>query len=190
MWEWSYMLLRNCLGHARYPSFRERIVDLTRVPIHARGTRDVDNVSRLAVLYAEVRRRSAHNLERRGCVQVHDGVPLLVRHLVDHAVPRVARVVDDDVDLAVAEVGGFLDERLDVRVVEYVAGDRDGRAARLLDVVDYGLRFLCAVSNRDTQWWVKLAASTYWHQHPQRQPSRPHSQTVAQPRPQFPVLSP
>ena len=94
-------------------------------------------------------------------MQVHDGVPLLVRHLVDHAVPRVARVVDDDVDLAVAEVGGFLDERLDVRVVEYVAGDRDGRAARLLDVVDYGLRFLCAVSNRDTQWWVKLAASTY-----------------------------
>jgi hypothetical protein len=42
-------------------------------------------------------------------------------HLVNHAVPGVACVVDDDVDFAVAELCGLLDERLEVFVVEHVA---------------------------------------------------------------------
>jgi hypothetical protein len=62
---------------------------------------------------------------------------------VDHAIPCVARVVDDDVDLAVAKVGGFLDERLDVGVVEDVACYRDGLAAIGLDGGDYGFGFFC-----------------------------------------------
>jgi hypothetical protein len=192
MREWIYILLRNGLGHAGDTRLREGIVNLTRVAVHTRSARDVDDVSRLAVLHAEVWGRSADNLERRCCVQVDDGVPLLVRHLVDHAVPRVAGIVDDDVDLAVAKVGGFLDERFNVGVVEDIAGDRDGRAAGLLDFVDYRLRFLCAASVRELGVVGTLAGEekAYWHQHPQRQPSRPLSQTVAQPRRQFLVLSP
>jgi hypothetical protein len=118
---------------------------LSSVSIHTTCTRDVDDVPGLAILDAEIRRRSPNNLERRGRVQIDNGVPLLVGHLVDYTVPCVARIVDDDVDLAVAEFGGLLDERLDVGVVEDVAADCDGLAAILLDAVDYGFRLLCAV---------------------------------------------
>lgn len=63
---------------------------------------------------------------------------MLVRHLVDHAVPCISRIVDDDVDLAVSELGGLFDERLDVSVVEDVAADSDGLSAGGFDRVDYG----------------------------------------------------
>jgi hypothetical protein len=78
-------------------------------------------------------------------MQVDNGVPLLVRHLVDHAVPCVARVVNDDVDLAVAKLRSLLNERLDVGIVEDVACDCNGAAAVLLDLVDYGLGLFCVV---------------------------------------------
>ena len=107
-------LLRNGLGEARDAGLGERVVDLAHVAVHARGGRDVDDAARLAVLDAEVGRRGAHEVEGRGAVQRDDGVPLLVGHLVDHAVPGVAGVVDNDVDLAVAEGGGLGDELLDV----------------------------------------------------------------------------
>lgn len=54
---------------------------------------------------------------------------------MDHAVPRVAGVVDDDVDLAATELGGFGDEGLDVGGVEDVTGNADGLAAILVDGV-------------------------------------------------------
>jgi hypothetical protein len=79
-------------------------------------------------------------------MQVDNSVPLLVRHLVNDTVPCITRIVDDDVDLAVAKLRSLLDERLDVSIVEDVAGYRDGAAAVLLDLVDYGLCLLCAVS--------------------------------------------
>jgi hypothetical protein len=139
------ILFGNGLGHARHTRLRHGVVQLPSISIHTRRTRDVDDVPWLAVLDAEVWRRSAHNLERRGSVQVDDGVPLLVRHFVDHAVPCVARVIDDDVDLAVAKLRRLLNERLDVGIVEDVARDSDGAAAVLLDLVDYGLGLLCAV---------------------------------------------
>ena len=40
----------------------------------------------------------AQDAKRRGHVAVDDRVPLLVGHLLDHVVPRVAGIVDDDVD--------------------------------------------------------------------------------------------
>jgi hypothetical protein len=143
----EHILFRNRLRHARHTRLRQRVVDLPRIAIHTRRARDVDNVPRLAVLDAEVRRRLAHNLERRRRVQVDNRVPLLVRHLVDDAVPCVAGIVDDDVDLAVAKVGRFLDERLDVGVVEHIAADCNGAAAVSFDLVDDGLRFLYAASD-------------------------------------------
>ena len=52
---------------------------------------------------------------------------------MDHAVPGVACVVDDDVDLAVAEVCGLLHERFEVFVVEHVSWCGDSLATALLD---------------------------------------------------------
>ena len=64
---------------------------------------------------------------------------------MDHAVPGVACVVDDDVDLAVAEVCGLLDERVDVFVVEHVSGDSECLAAALVDGICDVLCFICGV---------------------------------------------
>ena len=64
-------------------------------------------------------------------------------NLVDDAVPCEARVVDDDVDLAVAEFRRFLDECVDVRAVKHVARYGDGTAAGLVDLLGYCFRFLC-----------------------------------------------
>ena len=58
---------------------------------------------------------------------------IIETNLVDHAIPGVACVVDDDVDLAVAEVCGLLDQRIDVFVVEHVSGDSECLAAALVD---------------------------------------------------------
>jgi hypothetical protein len=69
-------------------------------------------------------------------------MPLLVCHLVDYAVPCISGIVDDDVDLAAAELRGLEDEGLDVGVVEDVAGDRDGATTGLFDGCDYGFGFL------------------------------------------------
>ena len=74
-----------------------------------------------------------------------DGSESGITYLVDHAVPSVACVVDDDVDLAVAEVCGLLDERVDVFVVEHVSGDSECLAAALVDGVCDGLCFVCGV---------------------------------------------
>lgn len=64
-------------------------------------------------------------------------------YLVDHAVPGVACVVDDDVDLAAAEVCGLLDERVDVLVIEHVSRGSERLAAVLVDGVCDGLCFFC-----------------------------------------------
>jgi len=130
------ILLCNRLRHARNSRLCKCIVNLPRVSIQTARTANINDIPRLAILDPKVRRRSAHNLERRGSVQVDNGMPLLVRHLVDDAVPCVARVVDDDVDLAVAEVCGVFDELGDVGVVHHVAHDSDGGAARCVDAVD------------------------------------------------------
>lgn len=70
-------------------------------------------------------------------MEIDDGIPLLVRRPMDHAVPREAGVVNDDVDLAIAELGGFLDELVYVGVDEDVAGDCDRAAAGLVDLAGY-----------------------------------------------------
>lgn len=49
------------------------------------------------------------------------------------AVPGVAGAHDEDVDLAVAEGGGFGDQGLDVGRVEDVAAEGDGLAAGFAD---------------------------------------------------------
>lgn len=79
-------------------------------------------------------------------MQVYNRVPLFVCDFVDHAVPREAGIVHDEVDLAAAELRGFLDEVFDVLVVEDVAGDGDGLATRLVDLVGYLFRLFWEIS--------------------------------------------
>ena len=87
---------------------------------------DVDDTSWLPVFDTEVGGQLAHEAERSGVVYGEDGVPLLIRHLVDHAVPRETRVVDEDVDLAIAEVCRRFDEAFNVARVKDVTWDGDG----------------------------------------------------------------
>jgi hypothetical protein len=67
----------------------------------------------------------------------------MLTYFVDYAIPGVACVVDDDVDLAAAEVCGLLDQRVDVPVVEHVSRDGEGLAAVLVDGVCDGFCFFC-----------------------------------------------
>lgn len=75
-------LLGQRLGQARHAGLGDRIVDLPGVAVRAARRGDVDDVARLPVLDAEVRRRRTDQLEGRAGVQVEDRVPLLVRRLV------------------------------------------------------------------------------------------------------------
>jgi hypothetical protein len=119
-------LFRDRLGHARHARLGNRVINLARIAVRAGGARNLHNTSWLAVLDAEVGRGFAHEAEWRGVVYGEHRVELLVAHLVDHPVPRVAGVVDDDVDLAAAEVGRCFDELREVRRVCHVAGHGDG----------------------------------------------------------------
>ena len=143
-------LLRNRLGHPRHARLRNTVVDLPRVAVRAGGTGDLDDAARLAVFDAEVGRGFAHEAEGRRVVHVDHGAELLVARLVDHAVPRVAGVVDDDVDLAVAEVGGRFDELGEVGRVGHVAGDGDGAVrVRLVDGFGDLIALFCPVERGD-----------------------------------------
>lgn len=66
-------------------------------------------------------------------------------YLVNHAVPSVACVVDDDMDLSVAELGCLLDELIDVGVAEHITWNRGCLAAGGVDRVCDLLRFLCSL---------------------------------------------
>ena len=109
---------------------------------------------------AEMLLEGAQDAERRGQVDVEDGVPLLVAHLLDDRVPGVAGVVHHD--MAVAE---GVDRGLDDAVAEVglgdvaVAGHRlaaqlgdlgDGLLGRrLVDVVDHHLGAVAHQAQRD-----------------------------------------
>jgi len=62
---------------------------------------------------------------------------------VDHSVPRVACVVDDDMDLAVAKLGGLLDKFIDVFVAQHVPWNCQRASAILLDRLGDVLCLLC-----------------------------------------------
>ena len=121
-------LLADGLGEPEHAGLGEGVVRLPRVPARAARAADVDDASGFAVLDAEVGCRGADELEGRGGVEGEDGVPLLVRHLVDHAIPGKAGVVHDDVDFAGSKLGGLLHEVVDVTGAEHVAWDGNGGA--------------------------------------------------------------
>jgi hypothetical protein len=62
---------------------------------------------------------------------------------VNHTVPSIPSVVDDDVDLAVAELCSLLHKRVEVLVVEHVAWGGDGFATALVDGIGDALCLFC-----------------------------------------------
>lgn len=62
---------------------------------------------------------------------------------MNNPVPCKPGIVDDNMDLAVAELGCLVDESLDVLVVENVSDDCNGAAGLgAVDGVDYAVCFL------------------------------------------------
>ena len=61
-------------------------------------------------------------------------IPLLIRHFMNHAIPRITRIINNNVDLAISECCGFLDQDGEVRRVRDVSWDGDRAVGR--SVVD------------------------------------------------------
>src|SRR5512132_2510497 len=103
-------LLRQRLRETDDRSLARRVRDLAGVAVQTGDRRHVHDLSlhdAPFVLFllrelAQRFRRRAEDPERRARVHVEHGVPLVVGHLLDHAVPRVAGVVHDDVEPAEA----------------------------------------------------------------------------------------
>mmetsp|Transcript_4065 Transcript_4065/g.12229 ORF Transcript_4065/g.12229 Transcript_4065/m.12229 type:complete len:291 (+) Transcript_4065:107-979(+) len=100
-------LLGHRLGQAHDPRLGRRVVGLARVPVDPRRGGDVENNPRLRLSCLadfllggrpHVLTRLLDEPEGNGAVNFEHGLPLLFGCLVDHTVPGVARVVDDDVD--------------------------------------------------------------------------------------------
>jgi hypothetical protein len=70
-------------------------------------------------------------------VEGNNGIPLLVGCLVEDGIPGESGIVDNDVDLAVAEFGSLLDELWDVGVVEEITWNGNGRATGGVDFLCY-----------------------------------------------------
>jgi len=136
-------LLRDRFRQARDARFGEGVVGLSRVAVDAARAADVDDGSGFAVFEAEIGRRGADEAEGGGRVQREDCGPLLVAHFVDHAIPGEAGVVDEDVDFAGAEVGGGVDEVVDVGCVEHVTWDGECFPAGGVDALGDGFGFGC-----------------------------------------------
>ena len=105
---------------------------------------NIDNHPIIPILDPKVLARLPDQPERRRIMHRQDRIPLLIRDFMDHAVPRISRIVNDDVDFSVAELCGFLDEDREVCWVGDVAGDgeRAGSAGRgIVDCFGGGVRF-------------------------------------------------
>jgi len=65
-------------------------------------------------------------------------------NLMDDTVPGISSIVDNDVDLAVAKLCGFLNQLVDVVIVEHISRNSNCLAARLVDFIYYILGLLCS----------------------------------------------
>ena len=131
-----------------------------RVAVDATCAADVDYISGLSVLDAEVWGRGSDELEGCSVMQRDDCVPLFVCHLnafrikyrssvlrylitdfMDHSVPGEAGIVDNDVYLAITEFSGLLHELVDMFCIQHVSRYGNGSAASLFDLLDDALSF-------------------------------------------------
>ena len=108
-------LFGHGFGQAVDPGLGRRVIGLACVAVHPRSRRDVDHLAVLGCTrfgfafgrFADEARCGAQDAKRRGQVHGEHGFPLLVAHLLQHVVPGVAGVVDDDVDAAKGVERGF-----------------------------------------------------------------------------------
>lgn len=89
-------------------------------------TTNIDNDPGFTILDSEIRRRLTNQSKRSRGMNLQNRVPLLIVHLVDHAVPRVSGVVDNNMNLAVSKLGRFFHKHFDVVGVRDVAGHAEG----------------------------------------------------------------
>jgi hypothetical protein len=148
---WS-PLLRDRLRQANDTSLRERIVRLPSIAVRATRAANIHNRSWLTVLHTEIWCSSSNQSEGRGVVDRKDRVPLLVGDLVDYAIPGIAGVVDDVVDLPAAELGRLLDQDVNVVCIGHVSGYGDCAVRGVgVDLLCDG-RGLCAVDVADNDF--------------------------------------
>lgn len=152
-------LLRNSLRQSHDAGLGQTVIRLPGIPMCPARTTDINDDPFLAVLDPEIRSCLPDQAERRSVMHGQHRVPLLVRDLVDDTVPSVTRIIHDDVDLAVAELCGLLDQHREVMGVGHVAGDADcpagrGLVNRLRDTVGLGRvdvadNYLCALVGKE-----------------------------------------
>lgn len=133
------LLQKTCLGdrlgEALDTGLGKGIVDLSCIAVQTRGRGDVDDALWRPVLLSQVRCGGTDDPEGTGTVAGEHGVPLFVRHLVNHTVVGKAGIVDDDVDLAKL-LHSLVDETLGKVGVHDISTDRDGLCAGAVDLVD------------------------------------------------------
>lgn len=122
--------LSHRLGQSHHTGLCKTVVRLSCVSVRAARTANVDNAPVLAVFHSEIRRGFAYQSERRRVVYGDHGVPLLVAHFMNHPVPSVPCVVDDEVDFAAAKLGRLLDQHGKVARVGHIARHADGGVGR------------------------------------------------------------
>src|SRR5690349_8473866 len=128
--------LRERAGDADDCGLAGGVRDLAGIAVQPRDRRHVDDLALddatlVLLLLRELAQRlggCTQQTKRRRRVHVEHRVPLLVGHLLDHGVPRIAGVVDDDVERAVAVERGGDEARRELRRRD-VAHARDGVAA-------------------------------------------------------------
>jgi len=106
-------LLGNGLGHAEDAHLGGGVVDLADIAVETAGGGDVDDAAVISLALgvhlllggiAEVGGGGADDAEGGGLVHGEHQIPLLVVHLVDHAVIGESSIVDDVVDLAIRPI--------------------------------------------------------------------------------------
>jgi len=124
------------------------------------GGRDVDDVARLAIFDAEIRRSCSDELEWGSAVKSDNGVPLLVSglcktlawslprrkaqlaNLMDDSVPCESGIVHNDMDLAIPELCRFFQKFRNILVVQHVSRNGNSLTTFTTDLLRHILSFL------------------------------------------------
>src|SRR5581483_11840742 len=97
----------QCLGQTGDTGLGGGIIHLSGIAIDAGDRGDIDHLARISATVgsdfllgsvAYEGRGLAQNAERSGGVNIHHGVPLLIGHFMNDAIPGVAGVIDNNVD--------------------------------------------------------------------------------------------